>query len=524
MSPHAWCLVAAFLVAPGDGIEADYVIQNAKILDGSGGIAGTGDLAIRGDQLVAVGEFRVKGNPRRIDAAGLIAAPGFIDLHTHCDGGITKEETRLNRNYITQGVTTVVTGNCGGGRADVAAFLKEVDDGKTGTNVAHLIPHGNLRDKVMGSENRTPTPAELDQMKQLVEEGMRAGAWGMSTGLIYVPSSYAQTDELVELSRVVSRHGGIYATHVRNESANLLESVTEAVTIGRQADLRVHIAHFKAAGPEARGLAAEAVRLVLESRDDGRQVTVDQYPYVASSTSLGAMVVPQEFRSKQRLTEALADPEQAAELRDRLEKTLKSRAGGATLFVAGYATDRSFQGKDLATLARRRNLSVVDLVLEIQQNGGAKMVNFCMQEDDVRMIMKQPFVATASDGGVCLPDETVPHPRNYGCFPRKIGHYAIEQEVLPLAAAIRSATGLPADIFRFECRGYLREGYFADVVLFDPETFRDTATFEKPHQYATGVRYLFVNGALAVENGKVTGRLAGRALRHDGPSDDPAGR
>ncbi len=514
MLTHTFWLLAALLSAGDARVQADYVIERVEIHDGSGAEPRTGDLAIRDDRLVAIGKFEVAGDPRRIDGAGLIAAPGFIDLHTHCDSGITKEKTRLNKNYLTQGVTTVVTGNCGGGPLDAAKFLREVDDGGTGTNVAHLVPHGAVRSKAMGAAKRPPTPAELERMKELVDQGMRDGAWGMSTGLIYTPSCYAETGELVELSRVVGRHGGLYVSHIRGEGVDLLKSVTEAIEIGKQAKLPVHISHFKASGPAAWGLAAQAVQLVQAARDGGQAVTADQYPYIASSTSLSAMVIPEEYRGKKQLTDALADPQQAAKLRKRISENLAKRTGEKSLVVASYTADRTFQGRNLAELARQRNCSVLDLVLEIQQNGGASMVNFGMQEDEVRLIMQQPFVTTASDGGTRVPDATVPHPRNYGCFPRKIGRYAIELNVIPLAAAIHSATGLPADIFGFKQRGYLREGHFADVVVFDPKTFRDTATYERPHQYATGVRYLFVNGRLAIDNGEVTGQLAGRALRH----------
>lgn len=507
-------LLAALLTAQDAGVQADYVIEQVEIHDGSGGEARQGDLAIRGDRLVAIGKFAVAGQPRRIDGTGLIAAPGFIDVHTHCDSGITKEKTRINKNYLTQGVTTVVTGNCGGGPLDIAKFLRDVDDGGTGTNVAHLIPHGAVRSKAMGSAKRPPTPAELDVMRQLVDQGMRDGAWGMSTGLIYPPSSYAETDELVDLSRVIGRHGGLYVSHIRSEGVELLKAVGEAIEIGKRAGVPAHISHFKASGPAAWGLAANAIGLVQAARDGGQIVTADQYPYIASSTSLSAMVMPDEYRGKKALTEALADPQQAARVRERLAKNIETRSSAASLVIASYAPDRTFHGKNLAELAQQRNCTVVDLVLEIEQKGGARMVNFGMQEEEVRRIMQQPFVSTASDGGACVPDVTVPHPRNYGCFPRKIGRYAIELNVVPLAAAIRSATGLPADTFKFPQRGYLREGYFADVVVFDPKIFRDTATFEKPHQYATGVCYLFVNGRLAIEGGQVTGQLAGRALRH----------
>ena len=505
-------LVLASLSA-GPSIEADLVIHNASLYDGTGGPAVTGDVAIRGDRIVAVGQFETAGTPRQIDAQGLIVAPGFIDLHNHSDTPITRPDTRLNRNYITQGCTTIVTGNCGGGRVDVGDYLESIDEHGAGTNVVHLIPHGAVRRRVMQLEKRPSTPAELAQMKELFERGMRAGAWGMSTGLIYVPSKYADLSELVELASVVSRFGGIYASHMRNENTRILAAIDETLTIGKRAELPVHISHFKASGRVAWGLAADAVHKVRQARDDGQVVTCDQYPYIASSTSLGAMVVPDEYRTQSKLVEALADPQQAAKLRQQIESMIRTRSGGASLFIAGYGANRAWQGKDLATLARQQNQPVLELVLDIQRNGGASMVNFGMQEEEVRLIMQQDFVATASDGGAKIPDNTVPHPRNYGTFPRKIGYYAIDGKIISLSQAIRSSTGLPADILGLKQRGYLRTGAYADLVVFDPETFRDTATFEKPHQYATGVRYLLVNGQLVIDDGQVTSVLAGRALR-----------
>ena len=511
-----WWLVAAWCGVQASGVSAEVVIENVRIHDGSGREEFVGDLAIRDGRIVAVGSVAVSGDPRRIDGTGLIAAPGFIDLHTHCDRGITKHPTRLNKNYLTQGVTTVVTGNCGFGPWDVQTFLEQVDVEGAGTNVAHLIPHGAVRSRIMGSAKRVPTDAELEQMKQLVDQGMQSGAWGISTGLIYTPSSYADTDELIALSRVVGRHGGLYASHIRGEGVGLLDSVNEAIEIGRQANLPVHISHMKASGKPAWGLATGAIRLIQQARQQGLTVTADQYPYVASSTSLAAMVMPEAYRSTNRLHEALADPARAAALRTVLTANLRARSDGAALMIASYGPQPAWHGRNLADLAAEQGCSVEDLVLQIQQNGGARMVNFGMQEQEVRQIMQQPFVATASDGGSMVPDDSVPHPRNYGCFPRKIGRYAIEWQVVSLSDAIRSSTGLPADIFGFRDRGYLREDLVADIVVFDPETFRDVATFEAPHQYSTGVRYLLVNGQLAIDNGQVTGVLAGRALKHPG--------
>lgn len=495
-------------------VEADIVFRGATIYDGSGRDAITGDVAVRGEAIVGVGEFRTSGRPREIDAEGLVIAPGFIDLHSHSDRVITQEKTRGNVNFLMQGCTSVLTGNCGGGKLDVAAYLDDVDEHGAGTNVLHLVPHGALRSNVVGDEKRPPSPAELEEMQRQLDEGLAAGAWGMSTGLIYLPSSYADTRELVELSRVVARHEGLYVTHMRNEGSRVLEAIEEALEIGRGAGVRVHISHFKVSGPSAWGLARDAVQLVADARDAGQVVTADQYPYTASSTSLAAMTLPADVRSKEEIDAALADPNRRSELYAQIEAALERRGGGERLIVAGYPPHRQWQGSNLADLARRQGKETRDLILEIQRSGGASMVNFGMSEEEVRLIMQQPFVATASDGTAQnLDAETKPHPRSYGTFPRKIGRYAIAGKTIPVAQAVRSASGLPADILRLPRRGYLRPGYAADLVVFRPDQFRDTATFEDPHQLATGVRYVLVNGGLAVEAGRPTGGLHGRALR-----------
>jgi len=506
------------LVAGGSPIEADTVIRNALLCDGTSATAIVGDVAIRGDCIVAVGKFQTRGAPREINATGLIAAPAFIDLHTHSDP-ITKDSLRGNLNYLTQGVATVVTGNCGGGSIDVAKYFDEIDKKGAGTNVAHLIGHGAVRGKVMKTPQGKPDADELARMKAMIAEGMEAGAWGISTGLTYVPGCFAETDELVELARVAGRYGAIYASHIRGEDLRLLDSISEIIEIGRRAELPVHISHFKVVGRPAWDLSVKAIALIEQARRRGQHVTADQYPYIASSTGLAPMVIPSEYRNAKELTRALADPKRADSVRKGIEAGLEARSGAENLVVSQYAKNPSWQGKDLATIARQEGKPVVALVVEIVQNGGASMVNFAMQEEEVRRIMRLPFVATGSDGTVMLPDSTLPHPRSYGCFPRKIGRYAIEAKTLSPEQAIRSASGLPADSFGIPERGYLRAGYFADVVVFDPKTFRDTATFEAPHQYATGVRYLFVNGKAAIADGKVTGELAGRALRHHSAVD-----
>jgi N-acyl-D-aspartate/D-glutamate deacylase len=353
-------------------------------------------------------------------------------------------------------------------------------------------------------------------MEALVDQGMKAGAWGLSTGLIYNPGTYAKTDELIALAKVAARHSGFYASHMRDEGVGLLSAIDELLTIGREAKLPVHISHMKCSGQKAWGKAADAIALVNQARAKGQEVTADQYPYTASSTSLTATIVPPLFRegSAQDFLARLDDAEQGPKLKTAIEQRLDGRAG--TIRIAAYGKRPAWQGKDIEKIAGEEKRKPIEVALEILRNGGAQIVNFNMSDEDMRLIMKQPFVVTASDGSAMVPGTTVPHPRAYGTFPRKVGRYALVEGVISLEQAIRSASGLPADILKLPERGYLKAGYFADVVVFDPEKFRDIATYDKPHQYSTGVKYLFVNGQLAIDNGKSTGALAGKVLRHGG--------
>jgi N-acyl-D-aspartate/D-glutamate deacylase len=319
------------------------------------------------------------------------------------------------------------------------------------------------------------------------------------------------------LAKVAAKHGGFYASHIRGEGTEVLNSVEEALRIGREAGCPVHISHLKASGRKVwGGKAAEIIALIRKARESGQRVTADQYPYAASSTSLRATIVPPRFRegSQEDLVNRLNDAEAGPKLRQAMSDLLQESRNGADLRIARYAKKPKWQGKDIVAIARDEGKTPLEIAVEIEKNGGAQIVHFSMLEDDVRLIMKQDFVATASDGGAMTPGPTVPHPRNYGCFPRKIGLYSIAEKTVTVEQAIRSASGLPADILKLSDRGYLRSGYFADVVVFDPKSFRDTATFDKPHQYATGILWLFVNGKTPIENGKDVSMLAGRVLRH----------
>jgi N-acyl-D-amino-acid deacylase len=508
--------LVVLLAAADAEVKADFVIQGATLHDGTGAAGRKGDVAILGERIVAVGQFKTAGSPRVIDGTNLIVAPGFIDLHTHSDDALIAADTRGSRSYLTQGVTTVVTGNCGFGPADVGTYFKKMEDPGVGTNVIHLVPHNSVRRKVLKNANRAPTAAELKQMEAIVDQGMRDGAWGLATGLIYNPGTYAKTDEIVALARIAAKHGGFYASHIRGEGTGVLAAVEEALTIGREAGLAVHISHMKTSGRKAWPKMADEIALVEAARKKGQIVTADQYPYEASSTSLSAMVVPAVFRegTAKDFQARLEDAELGPKIRRGIEEKLAYSEGGKAIRVAHYKPKPEWQGKDLVAIADKAGKKVLDIVLEIERNGGAGVVVFSMSEENVRLVMQRPWVATASDGSSRVPGDDKPHPRSYGCFPRKIGRFAIEEKTISVEHAIRSCSGLPADILRLKDRGYLRDGYFADVVVFDPKTFRDKATYDEPHQYSTGVRYLFVNGKLAIDDGKVLPGMAGKALRH----------
>jgi len=504
-------------------VAADLVLKNGLIVDGTGASARRGDVALKEDRIIAVGELTPDAKTRVIDATEWVVAPGFIDLHSHSDSGITRTQTRSNLNFQTQGVTTVVTGNCGGGVVDVAKYLDAVDANGAGTNVIHLIPHGAVRSSVMGNEERAPTSRELERMSEVVERGLRAGAWGLSSGLIYVPSRYAQVPELAALSKVVKKYGGFYASHIRDEGAGLLNSIEEAMAVGREAGVPVHISHLKATGKANWGLTKQACKRIAEARAAGVAVSADQYPYIASSTQLGAMVVPHWAMQGgvQGFARIENDPVKAAQLRREIEAELKDRDGGGSVRIARYPHRPDRVGHDLVTIARNEGTTPLEIVLDIQRHGGAQAISFGMSEDDVRQVMRHDFVATASDGSTHHPGGgDRPHPRAYGTFPRKF-RYALDDKIISLEQAVRASSGLPAEILHLPDRGVIRPGAFADLVVFDPKTFRDAATFDNPTRYAPGVAYLFVNGVTAIAEGKPQKVLPGRALRlfKDGPAD-----
>ena len=498
--------------------EVDVLLRGGTVIDGSGSVASKADVGLRNKKIVYVGTADAPEATWSIDCTGLIICPGFIDLHNHSDRQVVTPETRAVVNYLTQGCTTIVTGNCGSGPVDTGNYYAKIDQHGTGPNVAHLIPQGSLREHVLGLANVAPTDKQLREMLKLSEQAMLDGAWGVSTGLIYVPSSYASTEELIRIAKIVSTHGGIYASHIRGEGKTLLKSVDEALHIGRNANVSVHISHFKSSGRDAWGLVREAARRIDLERKAGRRITADQYPYVASSTSLEATLLPSSARAggTKELVKRLNNAHTGIRLRTMIGEAIMKLDNGNAVRIARYGPQKHWLGQSLAEIAAGSNRPVEQIAEEIIREGGASVVNFSMNEDDVRHIMTINWVATASDGRAYLPGSDRPHPRNYGTFPRKLAYYSIQEQIVPLEAAVRSMTGLPAEILRMTDRGLIAEGLAADITVFDPKTLRDTATFDEPHQYPEGIRYVFVNGTSVVYNGNVTGALPGKALRFSG--------
>ena len=477
-------------------LEVDTLLEGGTIVDGSGSPSFVGDVGLRGDRIVAVGRFVPKKAARRIDCRGMVVAPGFCDAHTHCDRTVTGPKTRENTSYILQGVSTVVTGNCGIGPADVGKFLKQIDENPPGTNVAHLAGYGPIRQIAMKNAARRPTKEELATLRKETERAIRAGARGLSTGLAYEWNAHAHVDELVEVCKVVADQGGLYATHIRNEGDTLIEALDEALTIGSRAGLPVHISHFKASGKPNWGRMGDAIARIEKARQNGHRVTADQYPYPASSTSLRMYLLPSNKIAggngnlKQRMAKD-------AQLKEMLRKLVQEQLARypKIVFPAKNNTVRQ--------LVKEGGEDLLDFAIA---NQGSSVVCYSMSEENVRLVMQCDFVATGSDG-------PVPHPRTYGSFPRKIRRYVVEEKLLSLEKAVRQSSGLVADIFGLSGRGYLRAGCHADVVVFDLENFVDHATFVDYTRPATGVRHLFVNGQATVEDSEATGLLAGQVLR-----------
>ena len=499
----------------------DVVITNARIIDGSGNPWFRADVGIRDGRIVRVGRISPSEAKATIDAKNRIVAPGFIDVHTHVESLFNRPAAE---NFVRMGVTTLITGNCGTSATDVAEFLGRVKSKPIAVNVATLVGHGSVRRRVMKLDDRAPTADEQKQMEAIVEQAMKDGAVGLSTGLIYVPGTYAKTNEIVDLARVVARHGGLYATHMRSEGEKVLDAIRESIQIGEQAGLPVDISHFKVSSKKLWGQSSQTLQLVRDARARGLLVTVDQYAYTASSTSLDSRLPAWLLAGgREEAKKRLADKD----IRERVVKEMKEalKRGGfkdySYAMVASYGVDKSFNGKSIAEITKQvRNKKDVkdqiEQILTMYEAGGAGMIYHGMSEDDVQRIMREPFTMVGSDSGVRQIDESVSHPRGYGNNARILGRYVRELKIISLEDAIRKMTSLPAQTFGFRDRGMVREGFAADLVIFDENTIADQATFVNPNQFPTGIEYVMVNGELVFAAGSMSSARPGVAVRGPG--------
>ena len=498
----------------------DLVITNARVIDGSGNPGSEQISALKMVVLFASVASTAQAK-QAIDAKGQIVAPGFIDVHTHVESIYSLPAAE---NFIRMGVTSLVTGNCGSLTTDVGEFLGRIQAKPIAVNLATLIAHGSVRRRVVGLDDRAPTAEEQKQMEALVEKGMQEGAVGLSTGLIYTPGTYAKTDEIIGLARVAARYGGLYATHMRNEGEKVADAIRESIQIGEQAGLPVEISHFKISSKKLWGQSPMTLGLVRDARARGLTVTVDQYAYTASSTSLESRL-PSWLRAggleeaKKRLADNATREKVVSDMKDSLKRSGFKDFDYAV--VASYDPDKSFNGKSIAEitkLVKKKSdvSSQIDQMIEMYLAGGAGMVYHGMSEDDVKRIMQEPFTMIASDSGVRQNDESVPHPRGYGNNVRVLGHYVRGLKLLSLEDAGRKMTSLPAQTFGFRDRGLIREGFAADIVIFDENTIIDRATYDKPHQFPVGISFVIVNGEVVLKGDALTAARPGTPLRGSG--------
>ncbi|MDQ2665913.1 MAG: D-aminoacylase [Gemmatimonadota bacterium] len=509
-------LAAAVVLAPTYAhaqTRVDLLIRNGSVIDGTGSPARRADVGITGDRITFVGDAttgRITAT-RSLDATGLVVAPGFIDPHTHTAGDLSNVQRKSNLPYLMQGVTTVVTNNDGSGPVDIAKLLGAWTTNGIGTNAAVYVPQGSVRAAVMGMTDAAPTAAQLDSMRRLVARGMEAGAIGLSTGLYYAPGSYSSTEEVIELARVAAQHGGLYDSHIRDESSftiGLAGAVNEVIRIGREAHLPVHISHIKALGADVWGMSDSIVTLMKAARASGVDITASQYPYTASGTAVGAALLPRwaEVGGRDSLAARIHDSVIHQRLVGEMTENMRRRGGANSLLITG-GRDASIRGKRLDEVARLWNTTPIEAAMRIILAGDASVASFNMDAKDIATFMRQDFITTDSDG-------SDGHPRKYGTFPKLIREYVNERHILTLPQAIHRSTQASARMLGFVDRGEIATGRLADVIVFDPATFTDRSTYEAPTLLATGMRYVIVNGTVAVDEGTFTGAMAGRVLTH----------
>ena len=517
--PLAFLSVAVLTsgVVAQQGPGYDLVVAGGTVLDGTGRPGSLQDVGIKDGRIAAIGRIPRSQGVEVIDATGLVVAPGFIDVHTHADNLVSRPAAA---NFVRMGVTTIVAGNCGGSALDIAAALAALREKPAAVNFATLIGHNTVRSAVMGSENRAPRAAEIARMKSLVWKAMADGAVGFSTGLQYIPGTYAQAPEIIDLARVAANAGGLYASHMRNEGTELEEAIAETIRVGESTGARVQISHLKVDSPNRWGASEKALAMIDAARLKGIDVRADQYAYTAASSTLGIRFPSWALEGgRSQIAERLNTPETWQKIKKEMAALLAERGLADLSFavVAMYRPDTSLNGLTMKQIALRRKGSdsadaQFEAAREMMLEGGASMVYHFMSDGDVDRIMRHPQVAFASDAGVISFGDGAPHPRGYGNNARVLGTYARARRVIPLEEAVRKMTSLPAEHFKMAKRGAIRPGYAADLVVFDAHKIADAATFEAPHGYATGVPFVIVNGAVVVKDGVQTDARPGQVI------------
>jgi N-acyl-D-amino-acid deacylase len=498
----------------------DIVIRHAHVVDGSGSPWYQGDIGIRGDTIAAIGVLNGAMAKLTIDAGGLTAAPGFIDIHTHARRGIFQDPAA--QNYIRQGVTTLIEGNDGSSPLPLAPSFEKLATTQIAVNFGTFVGQGSIRQAVLGLENRKATPQEMAKMKELTRKSMQDGALGLSTGLFDVPGNFTPTEEVVELAKVAAGFGGMYISHMRDEASGVLDSVRETIRIGAEGGLPAQVTHHKIIGAQNWGKSVDTLRLIEEARARGVDATIDAYPYTASSTGTAALFPQWSLAGGHKaLIERLSAPDQRARITAEIIQRIRFDRGSGdpkNIVMANCSFDPALAGRSLAdiTLARGRRVSfetAAETAIEIEQQGGCQAVYHAISEEDVERILRSPYTMIGSDGEIPEFGQGAPHPRSYGTFARVLARYVRERNVVTLEDAIRKMSGYPAARLRLLDRGSLRPGMKADIVIFDPTKIQDRADYSNPHQYAEGVRELIVNGQLVISSGQLTKARPGRVLK-----------
>ena len=500
-------LVACTSKEAEEEVRYSILIINGTVYDGSLNAGQSTNIGISGDRIVSVNAAADAPADLVIDATDRVVVPGFIDPHTHANPELLSNELKANVNYLTQGVTTVFVGNDGRGLPDRVTEVATMEAQGTGTNVGYFTGHGTAREAAMGLENRAPTDDELEQMRQFVDEEMGAGALGLSTGLFYRPGSYAETDEVIELAKVAAKYGGVYDSHVRDESSyniGILGSVKEVIQIAEEANIPVHIAHLKALGRDVWGQSGDIIALVAAAQERGIEITADQYPWRASGTGIGSSLVPRWVMadSQEAMFKRLENADLKDGIREEMEANLWRRGGAESFLITG---ESEWRGMTLQEISEQLELDPIDAAIEVVRSGDPSVASFNMNPSDIEVLAIQPWVMTGSDG-------SDGHPRKYASYPKAYRDMVVEAKLFPMERFVYRSSALVADSFYLCDRGYLREGYMADIAIIDLDNFRPVADFQNPTELSTGVTEMLVNGELAIAGGELTGALPGMVI------------